>query len=292
MKNNLLVVKFKGGLGNQMFQYSLYRKFLKLGRKVAADTSWYQEYQKTFDLLEVFPEIRINAEDGKAAAHYEKLYRDRSVFDKIIQKLFPQFRYKTVEQEDLIFQKNVLKCKRGLIDGYWQTKKYWDDMEDEILENYQFQKIEDDSAKKLSALLEQETTVSVHVRRGDYLLPENQKIFGNICTDEYYQRAIAYVSERVPNVRIVYFTNDLDWVKENDTSKNAIYVGDYLPEGYPDWYDLYFMSRCTHHILANSTFSWWGAFLGKNEGNIVVAPKEWMNGKPVSDIHCSDWIKL
>lgn len=292
MKNNLLVVKFKGGLGNQMFQYALYCKFLKLGRKVAADTSWYQEYQKTFDLLEVFPEIRINAEDGKAAAHYEKLYRDRSVFDKIIQKLFPQFRYKTVEQEDLIFQKNVLKCKRGLINGYWQTKKYWDDMEDEILENYQFQKIEDDSAKKLSALLEQETTVSVHVRRGDYLLPENQKIFGNICTDEYYQRAIAYVSGRVPNVRIVYFTNDLDWVKENDTSKNAIYVGDYLPEGYPDWYDLYFMSRCTHHILANSTFSWWGAFLGKNEGNIVVAPKEWMNGKPVSDIHCSDWIKL
>lgn len=293
MKNDLIVVKLKGGLGNQMFQYALYSKFVKMGRKVTADISWYQDYQKPLELLEIFPDITLNTRGGaEAAARYEKLYRNRSLYDKIFQKAFPQFRYKTAEKEDLIFQKQVLKCKRGVIDGYWQTKKYWDDMEEEILEKYKFREIRDDSVKELAAFLEKETTVSVHVRRGDYLLPENQKIFGNICTEEYYQRAIAYVKERVPNVKIVYFTNDLDWVKEHDTSKNAVYAGDYLQEGSPDWYELYLMSLCTHHILANSTFSWWGAFLGKEEGNMVIAPKEWMNGKTVSDIHCPDWIKL
>ena len=135
-------------------------------------------------------------------------------------------------------------------------------------------------------------TVSVHIRRGDYLLPENQALFGNICTYEYYEKAIRYMRENVPNIRFVFFTNDSEWVKENFNMSDGFFANDYYEQEMPDYYDMYMMSQCKHHIIANSTFSWWGAYLGKNKDKIVIAPSKWMNGKETRDIYQSDWIKL
>ena len=127
---------------------------------------------------------------------------------------------------------------------------------------------------------------------GDYLLPENQVLFGGICTEDYYENAISYMRKSVPNVKFLFFTNDVNWVKEKFNISNGYFVNDYYLDMIPDYYDMYIMSQCKHHIIANSTFSWWGAYLGCNNEKIVIAPSKWMNNCETKDIYQSDWIKL
>lgn len=293
MKNSLLVLKFKGGLGNQMFQYALYKKLLSMGRNVVADLSWYETYEKEFDLQNVFPQISINCKGAQnAVEEYEAAYKNRSFFCKVVQKIFPEQRYEMYEKEDITYQKEVLRFRRGILDGYWQTGKYWEDICHVISDDFSFPTVQDSNVTRFLRKLEPYNTVSVHVRRGDYLLPENQVLFGNICTQDYYERAIEYMKQAVPNAKFVFFTNDLEWVKDNFKIDNSIFAGDYINEKVPDWYDMYLMSQCNHHIIANSTFSWWGAYLGKNKDKVVIAPSKWMNGKPAKDIYWHEWIKI
>lgn len=293
MKNRLLVVKFKGGLGNQMFQYALYRKLKSMGRNVVADLSWFDLYDKEFSLQDVFPQVYFESYGArKAIEEYEMAHKNRGFFCKALQKLFPVFRYNMNEKEDSIFQPEILKYKRGILDGYWQTSKYWNDIKDDIKYEFSFEKVQDEKICELINIIKSCNTVSIHIRRGDYLLPENQVLFGNICTLEYYEKAIDYMKKKFSDIELVFFTNDAEWVKEQFKMENVVYANDYISDEMPDWYDMYLMSQCKHHIIANSTFSWWGAYLNDNQDKIVIAPSKWINGKLTKDIYEEEWIKI
>ena len=117
--------------------------------------------------------------------------------------------------------------------------------------------------------------VSLHIRRGDYLNPEVQAIYGGICTDEYYEAAVKYMKEGHPGCRFYVFSNDPEWVKENLKIENMTVVeGSDEEHGYRD---MYLMSLCKHNILANSSFSWWGAWLNKNTEKEVIGPTIWIH---------------
>ena len=138
------------------------------------------------------------------------------------------------------------------------------------------------------------TAVSLHVRRGDYISPDGtQTLLGGICTKEYYQTAIELIKQRVGKLFFAVFSDDVNWAREN------LHLPEYTL--FVDWHsgknsfrDMQLMSLCSHHIIANSSFSWWGAWLGNNPEKIVIAPKKWMNvDDPQNDYRCPEsWIRL
>ena len=138
--------------------------------------------------------------------------------------------------------------------------------------------------------MEEVDSVSLHIRRGDYLLPENRELFGGICTLDYYRRAIDYILDKVKNPFFFIFSNDIVWVKENMNISNSLFIT--WNSGKDSWQDMFLMSKCKHNIIANSTFSWWGAWLNKNPQKIVISPSRFFNVSNNSDIVPDTWTSI
>ena len=129
-----------------------------------------------------------------------------------------------------------------------------------------------------------DNSVSVHIRRGDYL--EVDEVYGGICTEEYYEKAMKKMEDEVPDCHFFIFTNDIPWVKEHMTGENITVVeGNDEDAGY---IDMYLMTQCKHYILANSSFSWWGCYLNPSKEKKVIAPKIWANGRDSRDIYTDE----
>jgi hypothetical protein len=157
--------------------------------------------------------------------------------------------------------------------GHWQEYRYPDAVKDALLHDFQFTPITDAENKKMLDMIDATDAVSIHVRRGDYTKPRIRVAFGDICTVDYYREAIAYIREKSANPTFFIFSDDPQWVKEQFPVPDAVYVNGNT--GLTSFRDLQLMSRCKHQIIANSTFSWWGAWLNQIPGKIVVAPVKW-----------------
>lgn len=195
-----------------------------------------------------------------------------------------------VEQENsLQYNKRYLSV-RGLVtlyDGYWQSEKYFKSVADNVRQMFRFRKeLMNERTLQLAETLRKGEFVSVHVRRGDYLPLAD---YHGLCSETYYHSTMRLVSEKVANAVFVFFSDDMDWVKNNlnENKENVIYVD--WNEGKESWQDMYLMSQCKHHIVANSSFSWWGAWLNNNPDKIVIAPQKWFNYCPNYDILPPDW---
>lgn len=295
----MIIIEFKGGLGNQMFQYAFYEKLKHLGKNVKGDVnSFYQSVindssgahknatKRKFE-LELFSNISIEqAEDG-IRQRYEK--KARNLVYRVVGKLV-YYRRKIYTERNLNFDRNMYKLNDGYLSGYWQSPKYFADMREELLKKFSFPEIEDSRNKEYLRKIRESNSVCIHVRRGDYLTQENQPLYGNICTLEYYRKAIQYFEEKYKDVIFFVFSNDIEWTKKNLKMKNAVYVqGNNEENGYKD---MYLMTQCNHNIIANSSFSWWGAWLNQNKNQEVVAPLKWLNTQEVRDIWCENWIKI
>ena len=185
------------------------------------------------------------------------------------------------------------------LDGYWQNEDYFKDIREDILECFTFNPEGIDQKNKETAeKMMTSNSVSLHVRRGDYLTSAYQHVYSNICSVQYYKRATEYICQNIDNLFFFIFSDDIEWCKENirelfgdgfDESRIAFI--DYN-HGDQSYLDMYLMSKCRHHIIANSTFSWWGAWLGTNEDKIVVAPDRWFANHDVTDIICDDWVRI
>ena len=137
------------------------------------------------------------------------------------------------------------------------------------------------------------TAVSVHIRRGDYL--DNNEVYGGICTEEYYKKAIAVMKEKFADALFFVFSNEPEWVKE---WLNCTYKGEdrfVVIEGTDEdtgYLDMFLMSRCKHHIIANSSFSWWGAWLNPDKNKKLIAPAKWFNNQNMRDIYTKEMIRI
>lgn len=144
--------------------------------------------------------------------------------------------------------------------------------------------------RQIAKNINQENTVSVHVRRGDYQSPAFIDTLGKCCDIGYYIRAIDYMKKQVDSPRFVVFSDDMEWAKSNLPLNNAIYV--VHNTGADSWQDMYLMSLCKHNIIANSSFSWWGAWLNENEKKIVIAPEYWWGDWKCKDVVPDSWMCL
>lgn len=190
-------------------------------------------------------------------------------------------------ENDFKFNPDILNIQPNTdLYGYFQDELYFIDVREEILKIFKFKsKYEESALKFISSIPESFSKVSIHVRRGDYLLYPNHH---PICSIDYYEKSISLFGKE--EVKFLVFSDDINWCEKNFIGENFIFVNTGS-----HYTDLKIMSLCDHHIIANSSYSWWGAWLNKKEDKIVIAPSCWFGPeirKDTSQIYCGGWIKI
>lgn len=285
----MLIIRLMGGLGNQMFQYAFYKKKQKQGEEVYCEKNLLLNDKLRKYEINLFENTRVNFIDNELFNEIYNRYVNRNIFEKVFNKLFPGTKKYYRENQKIKIDKNLLVPRTGIIEGYFQNEKYFEGIEDELKRDFKFPKGEEKLVDLLKKFDNNKNTVSIHIRRGDYL--NYSDIYGNICTTEYYENAINKIKEYVTPEFIV-FSDDIEWVKNNYDFKNAFYFEESLFDDYKDWYDMCAMSHCHYNIIANSTFSWWGAWLNSNKDKIVISPERFDNLFPNRGIVCDNWITV
>lgn len=284
----MIIVKMIGGLGNQMFQYALYKKMQVLNKEVYLDITDCntRNEHNGYELEKVFD---INANIATIDQVKELADIGEKITNKIKRKLFKKKTHYI--QKKLKDDLRILDSDNLYLDGFWQWDGYFKDIRKELISDFQFN-INDinEINKRTLNLINSSNSVSIHIRRGDYL---NHKLYKGICEKDYYLKAINYLNENCKDeLKFFVFSNDIEWVKNNLEIRNVVYVEGNNNEN--SYLDMFLMSRCKHNIIANSTFSWWGAWLNTNKNKIVVAPSKWLNDSSMdsNNIVLKEWIRV
>jgi len=289
------IINIMGGLGNQMFQYALALALEKRGGSgtaVRIDPRAFRGYpiHNGYELKRIFnveiPEATIS-EVMKVAYPFLN-YRIWQLCH-----LFPKRSTMRYESGSMAYDDCVFTDTRNLyLIGYWQTEHYFCSVRNEILKAFAFPLFIPSSRNEiLGKELQQRRSVAIHIRRGDYLKISNTS---GICTIDYYQKAIARIKEFVTPELFAIFSDDMDWcMKQFGTIiGNADIRFINWNKGKESFRDMQLMSLCKHNIIANSSFSWWGAWLNQNPDKIVIAPSRWMNSEGWSEIIPEDWMTI
>lgn len=287
------IVKILGGLGNQMFQYALALSLSKYypDEVIKIDLSAFNHYplHNGFELNTIFKNI-LESSSILECMKYGYALPDYRLW-QIGSRIFPLRSTMLRETTIAPFNKEVFNAKKHYFDGYWQSEKYFENIREDILRCYSFPSFEDENNLKLREDISRECTVSVHIRRGDYLkIP----LYKGICTKGYYCNAIDKIISLTKVDRFIVFSNDIEWVKENlldDFQGIDVCFVDWN-KGSNSFRDMQLMSLCTHNIIANSSFSWWGAWLNKNPTKYVLTPSKWINLNESNDIIPLSWIRI
>lgn len=291
ISENTCVISFSGGLGNQMFQYALLKNLEVKRKNVLADLESYQRIGvMKFQLSEVFPNIKLEVctQEQKKRILEKNLCGGKGGKKFIIYKEITSL----LPEKKKVADMSLMDVTGGFITGMHQSYKFSEHIREELLESFEFNKQHEDKLKRMAESIEKENAVSVHVRRGDYTSKNNEACYGNICTEEYYKNAIKYMKEKVKDCKFYFFSDNIEEIKKYSEMNNAVYIEKSMFDAYEDWYDMYLMSVCKHNIIANSTFSWWGAWLNQHDDRIVVAPHKWINTCDYQDIYPKEWIQI
>lgn len=289
------IVRIFGGLGNQMFQYALAvgLKHRQPDEDVFIDARCMNGYplHNGFELDRIFgvelPQAgwRKLLRVGYPLPHY-RLWQ-------IGRRLLPRRATMVTETPEMDFVPELLTSPSDmLIEGYWQTERYFADVPQAVREAFTFPAFEPGSEnEKLAARLQGCESVSLHIRRGDYMKIANAS---GICTRDYYRKALSEIHLRTNPELVAVFSDDPDWCRANirELTGNVPAVVVDCNSGASSFRDMQLMSLCRHNVIANSSFSWWGAWLNGNPDKIVTAPSRWMNGPGWPYILPQQWIAV
>ena len=268
----MIIIQVAGGLGNQMQQYALYQKLLSLGKEAKLDISWftqearqdkvYAKRQLELAYFEYLPYKACTEEEKKA------LIGDGSLLAKVKGKLFPGT--KKLFQETDMYHPEIFEFEDKYLCGYFACEKYYADILGDLREKIKFPVSTNPENSRLAKQMQEQESVSIHIRRGDYLDPENAAMFGGICTEDYYAGAIREMKRMYPKAQFYLFSDDADYVRNTYVGEEYTVVD--VNHGRDSFYDIWLMSQCKHNICANSTFSFWGARLNSNPDKVMMRP--------------------
>ena len=268
----MIIIQVAGGLGNQLQQYALYRKFVRMGKEARLDLSWFDKEKEekataTQRNLELAYFDRLVYETCTREER-ETLIGSEKMTGKLRRRLLPG----TVHwfHEDKLYHPEILDFENMYLSGYFACEKYYADILYDLREKIQFPKSDNPLNHQMAQEMKERASVSVHIRRGDYLNDENKALFGNICTDGYYQRAMEMIKEEVKDAHFYLFSDDIPYVADKYRGPEYTIVN--INHGRDSFYDMWLMSCCKHNICANSTFSFWGARLNGNDRKIMIRP--------------------
>ncbi len=293
----MIKVKIQAGLGNQMFQYALARSIKeKTNKEVVLDLSFYTDSGvATGDTVRGFDLDKFNI-DNTLKFDYSSTPKKISIFEKIKRRL--------LNESAFVFYKKYLNPKENsYLIGFWQSEKYFKSIEYIIRKEFTLKnKIEDreydDESKNILEEIENSSiSISINVRRGDYATNQKVRRHHGLISKEYYTDAINFILNKLNIdknlINFFIFSDDIEWCKDNFKDlENSLKIF-YVSKDISATDTLYLISKCSHNIIVNSSFSWWGAWLNENKDKIVITPKHWMRVKmDIRDVVPEEWIKL
>jgi hypothetical protein len=289
----MIILKLNGGLGNQLFQYAAGRRLAYIKKtQLYLDTSVFKIYHLHKYALDKF-NIQGKIASGDELKKIKGIY-NIPIAEKIIKKI-NLFQFQNIIRErSLNFNPSILELPDNVyLDGYWQSEKYFKDIRDLLLKEIVVLNPIEGENKIMADKILGSNSVSVHIRRGDYVNNSlTNKIHGVMPTG-YYLSAARIFEKKIKDVHFFIFSDDANWARENLKFLQPCTFVDYNgPE--KNYEDMRLMSMCKHNIIANSSFSWWGAWLNQNQDKIVVAPKNWFVEQSVNskDIIPESWLKI
>jgi len=295
----MIIVKLEGGHSNQLFQYAAGRRLAhKLGAELYMDKYWFKavvegDTNRYYELGDYkFEQKFIDRQRFALVENNPDNYKAR-LYNLIKGKAKP--RIKNYRQSGNYFDKKVLSLPDNTyLDGWWQDERYFKDIRPLLLREIELKKPASGRNEVWLKQIKNSHSVSLHIRRGDYVTNAMTKKFHGLLSIEYYRKAIKFLQKKtdLKEFQLFVFSNDIEWCKQN------------LDLGFPTTFvkgnkkgseDMRLMKHCKHNILANSSFSWWGAWLNQNAHKIVIAPKLWFQDKKANqetDIVPDSWIRL
>lgn len=292
----MVITNIIGGLGNQMFQYAAGRALsLKCECDLLLDISAFVNYglHQGFELQRVFNcTIGIATEaDVRRVLGLQSL---SLVKRTVLRQSMEKFRCKELAVEPHFQYWSGINhlTEDCYLYGYWQSEKYFAAVAEQIRKDFTFKMPMENKNAELAKHINQLNAVSLHVRRGDYANnPKNIAAHG-LCSLEYYLAAIQHIAKQVEHPHFFVFSDDIAWVKDNLQIDFPHQYVDYNRD-IDSYNDMRLMSICKHNIVANSSFSWWGAWLNPNAEKIVVAPRRWFANKTnIQDLIPQSWVRL
>lgn len=309
-----IITRLDGGLGNQMFQYAVGRSLsLRYNAPLYIDASMYRSYTTRQYSLGVFNVAAERLPAANSPLSESSVLRSAGRILGNLARRLPPFASSALsslvakkntatlqanvthgfgtlchEKQQFEFDRNILESPPPLyLVGFWQNEQYFADCQDVIRRDFTLQVPISDTAKAYTKAAEQQPSASLHIRRGDYVHSSASKRL-NVCGMQYYRDALHIIRSKEPEARVFVFSDEIGWAKANLEFDRLTFV-----EGCKDYEEMFLMSRCHHNIIANSSFSWWGAWLNPNKNKIVVAPQRWVNADigdrtPVPP----DWVRI
>lgn len=305
----MIIIQLMGGLGNQMQQYALYQKFLTLGIPAKLDASWFDDtdaqqyrYAKRKFELKFFRDLPM---DLAAPEEVKALTGGSSFAAKVLRKT--GLRKNKIFRESVMYHENIFDLRDAYISGYFACNRYYADILPKLRKLFVFpdagtEEVAAENRRIEEAILADKAagvlTASVHLRRGDYLAPENTGLYGGICTPAYYEGCAQYVKELAGAARPVHFY----LFSDDPVYARTLHFGDAgdintvvdINRGDDALLDMRLMSLCRVNVCANSTFSFWAARLNGQEGAVHVRPSVHRNNQvaPPAEMHrlWGDWI--
>lgn len=270
----MIIINLKGGLGNQMFQYALGRKLSLQNNDVfKIDTSGLESAKKVGDVYRPLTIDKFNIE--KNIASNEEVNRLKYPYG-FLSRWWHFIAQKLLRQYHVGWEPWVLRESKDMyLDGYWQSYKYFHDIRETILSDFTLVTPLSDAAQSIANEMAENNSVSILIRRGDYVSNPKANAVHGTCSISYFEKSIKHIQDHVDKPKWFVFSDDIEWVREN-LPLHGGYVFCSGPE-IVDYEQLTLMSLCKHNIIANSSFGWWGAWLNRNPKKVVVAPTPWFN---------------
>ena len=274
----MIIVRIIGGLGNQMFQYAAGKRLAATHNTVLKlDISEFKDYN-----LHAYGLSAFNTEELFATPEEINLFKEPEVgsLRKKLKKLLRRpnkLGITHIREMQYNFAPEILTLPDSVyLDGYWQSEKYFLDIAEIIRKEFTVKSPQKNKNLALAQQITSCASVSLHVRRGDYVTDKKTNTIHGICDLDYYRRCIERLGQQVHHPCFFIFSDDPKWAENNlKIPHPAIFIGHNGPE--KNYEDLRLMSQCRHHIIANSSFSWWGAWLGQHRETITYGPKRWFN---------------
>lgn len=293
----MIYIDLKGNLGNQLFEYACARRIQEVtGQTICINTYFLKKYRPEYscNLQNYILNENVVFEDKKALPWYVNTY---AVPIRYIKKIMPRIFYKIMAKFGIyIWLKEtykdlskVPKRKNYYFVGYWQSTKYFNDIDLLLREEFQPKYSLKAENNDLYNIIQNKESICLTIRRGDYVSNEKYRKKFFLCDTEYFLRGIREIKKTIPNAVVICFSDDIEWVKNNVPIDGEVY---YESGKDPVWEKLRLMSTCKHFVISNSSFSWWAQHLSNNENKIVVAPNKWYPDGRTGDIFEPNWVLL
>lgn len=293
-----VIIKIFGGLGNQMFQYAFGRSLSHaLNLPLKADITFQNNKQKSSNYrryeLSYFKLSLAIAKPNEIPLNKEPLIYKLLGF-KIPKQPVTRIKENLLYRYDTELLSSLMKSTNSLyLDGYWQSYKYFDNIRQDLLNDFTPKGNLSKSQSELISLIKKSNSVAIHIRRGDYVSNPKANAHHGLCSVDYFKSAVDYITGKVSDAQFFIFSDDIDWCKGNlQIEGDVTYI---IPDEVTPTVDLHMMSQCRHFIISNSSFSWWAAWLSVHADKIVIAPRDWLRNNVencMDDLIPQTWIRM